>query len=263
LGNLFDPQTPGGGGVIRLTVLGDAIVDGAVVANGEPGPAGGGAGGSIRIDAATLAGAGRIQADGSRGADAGAGGGGGGRIALYATKLDAGLLERTSAAGAKTESEDPAGWGAAGTIFVQREADLLGELIVDNEGTAATQPTELPAVRSGVVDEVGELGFTDREAELAGSLRGMELVFNDDPGLCYMVDGHDRNTFTLQVPDPPLSSRVQPGDTYHGVYRFDRVTVRGGARVLLRGGTRLELRDSHEVGTWNVDPTSSVIQNVP
>jgi hypothetical protein len=246
-GNLFDPQAPGagggydgstkgrdGGGVVRVTALGNVVLDGALLADGEAGSSGGGAGGSVLIHAGTLSGAGRIQANGSAGSNASSGGGSGGRVALYAASVDAGLLGRTTAAGAKTASTDATRWGAAGTIYVQRDADAFGELIVDNEGTASTQLTELPAVWRGVVDAVGATDFTDNEADFRHGLAGLEVAFNDDLANLYVVQGHGHHgqTLSLQVPVPPLSALVEPGDTYRGVVRFDRVTVRGGARVL-------------------------------
>src|SRR5205807_9194468 len=75
-GSLFDPNEPGGtgatsgscdpcnggGGIVRIT--GTTIgIDGSVLANGlNTGSFGGGAGGSIRIDAVTLAGSGQMHA---------------------------------------------------------------------------------------------------------------------------------------------------------------------------------------------------------
>jgi hypothetical protein len=269
-GNLFDPREPGagggvsgainghdGGGVLRLTVLGDAVIDGLLRANGEAGLSGGGAGGSISLHARTLLGAGHIQADGGGSGSAAAGGGGGGRIALYAGTIDAGLLSRTTAAGAGSGSPDVASQGAAGTVFVRRDTERFGELIVDNAGTVTTQLTDLPEIADGVVDAVGETGFTDRDAEFRRGLAGLEVAFGDDLSNLFLIEGRSRDghTLLLRVPRPPLSALVRPGDTYRGVYRFDRVTVRGGAR--------LELRETNEVGTWNVDSTSTVIQNVP
>ena len=48
---------------------------------------------------------------------------------------------------------------------------------------------------------------------------------------------------------------VSTGNGYRGVYKFDEVIV--------RGGSKLEFRDTNAVGTFTVDGTSSVIQNVP
>jgi hypothetical protein len=75
-----------GGGALRLSVGGTLTVDGWLSANGSPGfqdGAGGGAGGSIWVNARTLRGNGFISADGGDGELFGGGGGGGGRIAVY------------------------------------------------------------------------------------------------------------------------------------------------------------------------------------
>src|SRR5207237_2710818 len=80
-GSLFDPNEPGaagstntscsvcssGGGIVRLTAP-SLVLDGAIKANGEA-VDGGAAGGSIRIDADTIAGLGEIHADGGRNPD--------------------------------------------------------------------------------------------------------------------------------------------------------------------------------------------------
>ncbi|MGA3266010.1 MAG: hypothetical protein ABSE16_04220 [Verrucomicrobiota bacterium] len=84
-----DPTTTGGsdgGGAIRLSVVGALTVNGEISANGNPGwqdDSGGGSGGSVWIDASSLAGAGGISATGGNGVLLGGGGGGGGRIAIY------------------------------------------------------------------------------------------------------------------------------------------------------------------------------------
>jgi hypothetical protein len=248
-GSFFDPAVSGagggyagakgrdGGGVIRVTALGNAIVDGSVLANGETGSGGGGgAGGSIRINGAAVRGAGMIHADGSAGGGGAAGGGAGGRIALYAASFDAGLLSRTIAAGGKTTSSDASLWGAAGTVFTKLDSRPFGELILDNAGTASTQVTELLPVGSGIVDAVGTASFTDNEADFRYSLGAAEVAFNGNYNTLYAVTGHSHHgtVLNLAVPAPPLSATVHAGDTYNGIYRFDRLVVRGGAKALAR-----------------------------
>lgn len=86
-----------GGGVIKVIVNGTLTLNGTLSANGKQGghsqicipggcdywSGGGGSGGSVWIDAKTLAGNGRITADGGNGGFSNrAGGGGGGRIAI-------------------------------------------------------------------------------------------------------------------------------------------------------------------------------------
>src|SRR6185295_14619989 len=98
-GSAFDPGGSGGG-VLRLMAQGPLVIDGAIAANGVPGThsvftangGGGGAGGSVRLAAPSLAGRGVVQADGATS-------GGGGRVALYIDAIDAGMLPRVTAYG--------------------------------------------------------------------------------------------------------------------------------------------------------------------
>jgi len=113
--------SPGaGGGVIRLIVGGELLVDGRIEADGWPstgGAAGSGAGGSLWIDAASLAGAGQITASGGDSPGNG-GGGGGGRVAVFACAPIVGV---TLDVGGGTTSGSPPGYtpGSLGTAFVQ------------------------------------------------------------------------------------------------------------------------------------------------
>ncbi len=135
-GSPFDPRDPGagggdqpgisggqqnaGGGVVDIRAGGVVRIDGVVLADGvgvdrEFGlPSG--SGGSIRLEAGEIAGAGRVSASGP---SDGRWGGGGGRIALHG-EVDAGLISRTQAAGGPAgTSWDVAG---AGTLFVRDQA---------------------------------------------------------------------------------------------------------------------------------------------
>ncbi|MCC6235408.1 MAG: hypothetical protein IT580_22405, partial [Verrucomicrobiales bacterium] len=73
-----------GAGALRISALGDVRIDGQVRLDGTDGGryAGGGAGGSLWIQARRLLGHGTLSAQGGAGEER-AGGGGGGRIALY------------------------------------------------------------------------------------------------------------------------------------------------------------------------------------
>jgi hypothetical protein len=243
-GSFYDPRDSGagggysgakgrdGGGIVRITATGNAVIDGSVLANGETGASGaGGAGGSIRLNGAAIRGAGLLQASGSAGGGGTAGAGSGGRIALYGAAIDSGLLGRTLAAGGKTSSTDPLTWGAAGTIFVKPDAQGLGDLILDNAGTASAQYTELLVVGHGIIDAVASNGFTDNEADFHSFLGAAEVAFNGNFNTLYTILGHSHHgtSLTLNVPTPPLTSTVHVGDTYDGIYRFNSVTVRNGA----------------------------------
>ncbi len=77
-----------GGGAVKLVVSGTLTANGTIIADGEYGinltGSGGGAGGSVWLDANRLTGNGQIRAAGGAGGPTHAGGGGGGgRVALY------------------------------------------------------------------------------------------------------------------------------------------------------------------------------------
>ncbi|MEI6603681.1 MAG: putative Ig domain-containing protein [Verrucomicrobiota bacterium] len=112
-----------GGGSVRLAVAGTLTVDGSISAGGQVG----GAGGSIFLTAATLAGGGAIRADGGNATNTSSGGGGGGRVALLADTLSfSGNLTAIGGTGG------PA--GGAGTVFTQVTAEAYGQLRLDNAG---------------------------------------------------------------------------------------------------------------------------------
>ncbi|MEE8525929.1 MAG: LamG domain-containing protein [Thermoanaerobaculia bacterium] len=233
-GNLFDPRDPGaggggtgaGGGVIHIAALGDLVIDGALRASGggEGSAAANGAGGSVRLDGAAISGRGTIDASGG-GSASSAPGGGGGRVAIYAGTLDAGLLARTTATGG--DSVDAAARGAAGTVYVRRDGDVFGELIVDSGAVASTQITELLAVGSGAMTTATAGGFTSDDADFVHSLAGIHVVINGDLGQWWPVLGHPHHGQSLDLDTSQLAFTAQPGDTYQGLYQLDRVTVRG------------------------------------
>jgi hypothetical protein len=242
-GSLFDPRDPGaggggltaapGGGVVCIAAAGDAVVDGAITARGgtsinlRPSSAAG----SVRLDAAALRGLGSIDASGGAGLSRPAAGGGG-RIALYGATIDEGLLTRTLAAGGNADT--PERRGAAGTVFVKRDSQPFGDLILDNAGLDSTQPTELLAVGSGVVDGVALSYVTDDDADFIHDLTGIEVFFNGDTTALWPITGHDHHGQTLQLDTSTDALTALVGDTYEGLYRFDRVIVRGGAEAITR-----------------------------
>ncbi|MCX6902641.1 MAG: hypothetical protein NTW03_04025, partial [Verrucomicrobia bacterium] len=122
-----------GGRVVRLTAGGTLPVDGAISVSGNDAywtDGGGGAGGSIFLSAATLAGTGSIRADGGAGGSpSGDGGGGGGRLALLADTLSfSGSLSAVGGSGFQA--------GGAGTIFTRVAAEPYGRLVLHNAGRA-------------------------------------------------------------------------------------------------------------------------------
>lgn len=120
-----------GGGAIRLVVDGVLSLDGRLSANGSSSPinnSGGGAGGSIWVTAASVAGTGAISANGGAGEYIDGGSGAGGRIALYG-----GVNEFT---GSVTAYGGTAGSqrGGAGTIYRRLAGTAFGQVLVHNGG---------------------------------------------------------------------------------------------------------------------------------
>lgn len=135
-------HAPGGrgGGRLRMTVAGTVTVNGSVLCDGGGSvyPCGGGSGGSVLIDATTLAGAGLIRANGGA-TDAG-GGGGGGRIALVYNSIS--FSGSTLARGAVAAGNAPSAFGGAGTIYMKQRSASYATLIYENEGRNQS-PTNL------------------------------------------------------------------------------------------------------------------------
>jgi RHS repeat-associated protein len=156
-GNFRNPNDAGSGGATGVNevsgngggsvhIVAQTIqLNGAILANGQNGPAnnsGGGSGGGVRIDAAFFTGAGQIRANGGTSSFSG-GAGGGGRIAIYYQNVTTFNFANMSTFGGSGGAQN----GAAGTVYLQGPARENGELIVDNNNVAGpiTQitPTEL------------------------------------------------------------------------------------------------------------------------
>ena len=139
-GGNMDQTTPGaaGGGWVRLSVGGALTVAGQLTANGQSVLASGGAGGSIQVNAGTLAGSGIITANGGSAGNAGSGGGGGGRIALYygSSTFSGGL---TALGGFSTSANS----GGAGTLYIKVNSQSVGDLLLDNTGRTNAMETPI------------------------------------------------------------------------------------------------------------------------
>lgn len=138
-GNGNAPANAGGagGGALWLTIPGTLLLNGVISANGMEGPAphsGGGSGGSVWLTVGTLAGSGRIAADGGAGNGMG-GGGGGGRIAVYYTSnIFSGIMTARGNDGGTIR-------GGAGTIYTKANNQSAGAVIVGNGGAAGANTT--------------------------------------------------------------------------------------------------------------------------
>ncbi|MEM7480682.1 MAG: carboxypeptidase regulatory-like domain-containing protein [Acidobacteriota bacterium] len=267
-GTLFDPAEAGsggggpsampGGGVVRIDSSGRAVVDGSVTALGVASDTRGaaGAGGSIQLHADSVTGGGVLRADGGDGSGLHAAGSGG-RVAVYAGSWNADLPERISAAGGLGTTDEAT--GAAGTIFLKLDHQPLGDLLLDNQGRATTQFTELPALLPGTVGSVTADSITDPAASFPDGLAGAELYFNGSTGSLWTVADNDGQRLKFDESQGPVSA--QPGDGYQGLYRFDQVTVRGGARGIARNPVWTSGTPTVEPGSeWLADyrPTLSI-----
>lgn len=253
-----DPQRPGGGagggagvggGVLRLQIDGTLTVNGAIRANGVYGTQGGGAGGSVRLDAATLTGTGTIEARGGNGETCcgyGAAAGGGGRVAIYATAFGGSFGLPALIAAVNTQGGS--GWrhGGAGTTFVQRPNQAYGDLIVDNRGldAGANALTPLVSVPIGTIDGLTPTSWTDLGASYLtdGRLAGLYVVPQSAEG--------SPNTLADDIAVPVASAAAQTlvfsgaqdltqlaavGDSYRSLHTFDNLEVRGAARLATSG----------------------------
>lgn len=191
-GGLSGASNANGGGAVRLVAGGELRIDGELSARGDTAstltPAyspGGGAGGSVHVQAGTLSGGGRIDAGGGKGFNLG-GGGGGGRIAVRCSSLAfTGVIV---ACGGTSPVAGRA--GAAGTIWIDDASAPPAELRIANCGLATNARTDMPDT-SVVVD--GAMRVV--ESGVVGVAKGVPLaltVLGDlfvDAGAAISMDG--------------------------------------------------------------------------
>ncbi len=134
-----------GGGAVKLLVGGTLTINGDILADGDYGNStgyvsqgafGGGAGGSIWLDASTIEGNARISASGGGASYAyggrSGGGGGGGRIAIYYDNDNTTLSEVIARGGKPANSSVSIQSGGAGTIYKKDKSLAYGDLRIDN-----------------------------------------------------------------------------------------------------------------------------------
>ncbi len=236
-GSITDPRqhgagagnSPGGvaGGGTALLSVGKLQFGGggAVRANGVSGFPGG-AGGSIRIRAHTVAGAGAIEARGGSSPAQLYGSGAGGAIAMDCTSLDEATLSMIRADGGHGGSN-----GGAGTLFLNGPDAVHGHLIVDGQGLGSDY-TVPPSLGGGfaAAGSAGNNLVTDRQVGIDEYFVGHWVQISSPDGSTtkgnWRVVSVDGVVATLEA-----DAEVAEGDRWRGMYRFDRVTVKGGANV--------------------------------
>ena len=241
-GSVTRPQEPGGGGdlyhgypdvhgqpgggVLHLTVGGNLQCDGAIRANGSAtARQASGAGGSIWLTVTgSVSGQGVIEAKGGSAPPSSRASGGGGAIALeYGGTL-------TLAEGSLKVSGGSYSYiGGAGTVFLKRPNSTFGDLIIGPNYYAAIA-TVLPGLGSGIA-QTGSSGttlVTDKSSIPAYFVGHWVEVSDPDGNLkgTWQVVAIDGSTLTLAD-----AATVAEGDSWQGVYRFDKVTIRANGRL--------------------------------
>jgi len=213
-----------GGGAVKLNVGGVLTVDaGAVISAQAVQPAGGyngrGAGGSINITCASLAGSGSILANGGSLTGDGCGGGGG-RIAIYLTASDDFSPFTIRAYGGLRGGTYTN--GGAGTIYLKKASASFGTLIVNTPNAGPTAPT---LISSNVTDAIaGDVVITN------------SAIFAMDTNLTLRVNGSwvnrvGTNSFLAGTNSTVLLAGTNAG-TLYGNTTFWNLTATNAGKVL-------------------------------
>ncbi len=229
-----------GGGAVRIQAA-DLVLDGKILANGVSPRAyrvlgGGGAGGSVWIEAQKVSGKGTVEANGGGGKYPG----GGGRIAFFYGQLLSNFDPYSQLKAL------PGGAGAAaGTVFIKKLGTSkgifdLGDLIVDQNSVSRGQAaTELVSISSGTITSLDrtKLSITDSSKNFAdkGQLRGLWIEFPSisSGNKLYFVDNNDRTTLFLKDPaGVGLPTGLFVGAAYKGVVRLNQLILKGGAQLV-------------------------------
>jgi hypothetical protein len=267
-GLLQSPSAPGasgsvpGGGVLTMTLQGVLKLDGVIAADGTSvsvfaEDASPGAGGSIHVSAATIAGAGAFHADGGH-YDAGTcnpgacnplrtGGGGGGRVALTGYLLLTGSFSDPASA---IHAYGGTGYqmGGAGTVFLRPFLATYGHLIVDNgdhDNQSMQGVTHLPSVPEGLTLLVQGEQLYDFGAFTADTVVGLTVDPNIEQGSSVSLSDHHLFVVTANTSDGlslspqdegvVLADVAALGTSYRGVLQLDELSVQGKALLVTDG----------------------------
>ncbi|MDA8017397.1 MAG: Ig-like domain-containing protein [Thermoanaerobaculia bacterium] len=232
----------GAGGGSILIEAGELILDGLLEADGEAGEGDkyGGAGGTIRIIAERLRGAGSVRANGAEAVRAS---GGGGRIAYHTEDATFDFAGQSQAIGGGFGGGD--GHASAGTVYWRTATSTYGELWIDNLGRASIK-TELPVLGERAITAV-EVDGADLLVSAAEPFLGRWVqawaVLTDGSGTdlgTFEVGNFEGEQASASIRLLGAASAGQ-AQTIRGLYRFDRVTVTGGSR--LEGTDTIETAD--------------------
>jgi len=242
-GSVVDPNEPGGagghagnylgnqgGGIVRIRGAASITVDGTIAADGLYASqlgSGAGAGGSIRLDATAIGGAGSIHANGASGTTANFAGGGG-RVALYYQNLS---LPRANVAASGGDLSTNFG-GGAGTIYLYQSnasgVKVADELRAVNNVAKSAGVTPLPALGTGTATAVSGTTVT-LSASVPEFIAGSQIDFLDATGQIIgtsVIASRGANGTSVVLQTAPAAG-VVAGTAYRGVWALDQVTVLG------------------------------------
>jgi hypothetical protein len=246
-GGGFESLGGNGGGRITIRASEAVQIDGIISASGSAGSnyqAGSGSGGSILIETSLLKGVGTVQANGG----AGELGGGGGRIAVFydllgveGNNLDDG--RNIVAWGGKGSSRH----GSAGTVFLRKTGQAIGDLIIDDgwEDRTASLATPLTRLGYGLITDLTENTLsTDQQVPMvANGLVGLEIQPDLENPATFIITANTEHEITVDISGgTPLNAIADVGSKFCLVYRFDNLFIRRGGFLVM--GDRLAIRDT-------------------
>ncbi len=236
-GSVYRPQENGGGGngvrgggAAKITAS-NVVVQGAIRANGNDSGGGAGAGGSIWIATGKIGGAGTIEANGGRSQNCcNFGGGGGGAIAIEYT--DATSVLPTLRATTTSSNRQ----GGPGSVYVKGASSTYGDVTLDNAGINGNT-SQLPSLGRGnaITGTSGATVITDRSGNIQPYFAGHWVDIFAPGGArkgTWRIASLNGKNFTL-APNGTETVDVVAGDTWRGVYLFDKMTLRHATVQLL------------------------------
>ena len=217
--NVSSSRGGAGGGVVHLAVAGTLQLDGELFADGAHGP---------------------VYVFGAN-----SWGGGGGRVAVYAQESDFDL-EQVETHGGISPREGASWRGGAGTAVQVGPDSPHGNLRIDNADVLG-QDTPLLEVGGGRVNELFPDQVTIWDVTLArpsnlALLDNRSVRFGDEASdpVFSITAAYGPTTLTLDVGDTDLRELLVHGQTFHGLYVFDDVTISGAAGVSVEDTFRVE-----------------------
>ena len=182
-GSIFKPVESGsggfsgsGGGVIRLSVGGLLTVDGTIAADGQTVENYAGAGGSVWIDAHSIAGSktGVISAKGGVYTQ-NVGCGGGGRVAVY---LTGDVSDFNQYLGVVSSTA----WAGCGSVYLETKAEGAGcgRIVLDNGNAKLPMSTDVDCTSVPALRE----GFVEGSVDMVKDFRDVRIVLSHAEQVC-------------------------------------------------------------------------------